>query len=229
MSKSKKNTIDPETMIKQYGADSIRWFILSDSPPEKDIQWSDTGVISSNKFLHKIWNLNLVILNRNEQTEVLETMKKFNTETDILVAKIDKSINEFRFNVSIAHFYETYNLLNKNIDSQISNKCMIDNLTKLMKLMKPFVPHLASECLELLKCNNANEWPNIKIGFNENIKLAIQINGKTRDIIEIKKNTSEEQIKKHIKKSSKARKYIENQKILKTIFVKDKIINYIIK
>ena len=229
MSKSKKNTIDPETMIKQYGADSIRWFILSDSPPEKDIQWSDIGVISSNKFLHKIWNLNLVILNRNEQTEDLETMKKFNTEIDILVGKIDKSINEFRFNVSIAHFYETYNLLNKNIDSQISNKCMIDNLTKLMKLMKPFVPHLASECLELLKCSNANEWPNIKMGLNENIKLAIQINGKTRDVIEIKKNTSEEQIKKHIERSSKARKYIENQKILKTIFVKDKIINYIIK
>ena len=64
MSKSKKNTIDPETMIKQYGADSVRWFILSDSPPDKDVQWSDSGVASSNKFLQKIWNLNNVILNR---------------------------------------------------------------------------------------------------------------------------------------------------------------------
>ena len=203
MSKSKKNTIDPETMIKQYGADAVRWFILSDSPPEKDVQWSDSGVASSNKFLQKIWNLNLVILNRNEQTEVLDTMKKFNIEVDMLVGKIDKSINEFKFNVCIAHFYETYNLFNKNIDSQISNKCMVENLIKLMKLMKPFVPHLASECLELLKCDNVNEWPDIKIDFNENIKLAIQINGKTRDVIEIKKNTSEEQIKMHVKKSSK--------------------------
>ena len=59
MSKSKKNTIDPEKMIKIYGADAVRWFILSDSPPEKDIQWSDTGVASSNKFLQKIWDLNL--------------------------------------------------------------------------------------------------------------------------------------------------------------------------
>ena len=61
MSKSKKNTIDPEKMINQYGADAVRWFILSDSPPEKDVQWSDTGVASANKFLQKIWNLNYLI------------------------------------------------------------------------------------------------------------------------------------------------------------------------
>ena len=66
MSKSKKNTVDPETIIKQYGADAIRWFILSDSPPEKDIQWSDVGVISASKFLQKIWNLNQNVLNKKE-------------------------------------------------------------------------------------------------------------------------------------------------------------------
>ena len=67
MSKSKKNTIDPETMINQYGADAVRWFILSDSPPEKDVQWSDTGVSSSNKFLQKIWNLNHLIFKKKEK------------------------------------------------------------------------------------------------------------------------------------------------------------------
>ena len=67
MSKSKKNTIDPETMIKKYGADAVRWFILSDSPPEKDVQWSDTGVASSNKFLQKIWNLNIQILKKKRE------------------------------------------------------------------------------------------------------------------------------------------------------------------
>ena len=67
MSKSKKNTIDPETMIKQYGADAVKdWFILSDSPPEKDVQWSDVGVASASKFLQKIWNLNKTILNSKE-------------------------------------------------------------------------------------------------------------------------------------------------------------------
>ena len=67
MSKSKKNTVDPETMINQYGADAVRWFILSDSPPEKDVQWSDTGVASANKFLQKIWNLNFQISKRKEK------------------------------------------------------------------------------------------------------------------------------------------------------------------
>ena len=64
MSKSKKNTVDPETMIKQYGADAVRWFILSDSPPEKDVQWSDTGVASAHKFLQRIWDLNYLIFNK---------------------------------------------------------------------------------------------------------------------------------------------------------------------
>ena len=67
MSKSKKNTIDPEIMINSYGADAVRWFILSDSPPEKDIQWSDSGVVSSNKFLQKIWDLNFNIKKRREK------------------------------------------------------------------------------------------------------------------------------------------------------------------
>ena len=77
MSKSKKNTIDPETMIKKYGADSVRWFILSDSPPEKDIQWSDTGVASSNKFLQKIWNLNNIILIEKKKNKFKNLEKNF--------------------------------------------------------------------------------------------------------------------------------------------------------
>ena len=67
MSKSKKNTVDPETMINQYGADAVRWFILSDSPPEKDVQWSDTGVVSANKFLQRIWDLSVSIKNRADE------------------------------------------------------------------------------------------------------------------------------------------------------------------
>ena len=90
MSKSKKNTIDPEFMIKQYGADPVRWFILSDSPPEKDIQWSDAGVISANKFLQRIWNLNFKILNRKEIKESTTLSKKFNKEINNYVFKLMK-------------------------------------------------------------------------------------------------------------------------------------------
>jgi len=216
-------------MIKQYGADAVRWFILSDSPPEKDIQWSDTGVASANKFLQKIWNLNSIIINRKEQMIDREFNDKFNLEIDALVNKIDRSIEEFKFNVSIAHFYETYNIFNHFINLGISNDCLVKNITKIMKLMIPFTPYLAHECLEILKCKSITKWPPIKKNILENIKFAVQVNGKTRDIISVKKDLIEKQINKIVLKESKAKNFIEDKNIFKVIFVKNKIINYIIR
>ncbi len=229
MSKSKKNTIDPETMINQYGADSVRWFILSDSPPEKDVQWSNTGVASANKFLQKIWNLNYTISVRKQKKIDEELEKKFILEINTFVNKIDKSIESFRFNVSIAHFYEIHNLLKNYIDAELSNKVLVESIIKVMKLMLPFAPHLASECLQLLNCKNSNEWPKVdKNKLRDEIKLAIQVNGKTRDIIVIKKDLDEKKINEIVYTQSKAKKYIDKNKIIKTIFVKNRIINYIV-
>ncbi len=229
MSKSKKNTIDPETMINQYGADSVRWFILSDSPPEKDVQWSNTGVASANKFLQKIWNLNYTISVRKQKKIDEELEKKFILEINTFVNKIDNSIESFRFNVSIAHFYEIHNILKNYIDAELSNKVLVESIIKVMKLMLPFAPHLASECLELLNCKNSNKWPEIdKNKLRDEIKLAIQVNGKTRDIIVIKKDLDEKKINEIVYTQSKAKKYIDKNKIIKTIFVKNRIINYIV-
>ena len=229
MSKSKKNTVDPEAMIKEYGADAVRWFILSDSPPEKDVQWSDAGVVSSNKFLQKIWNLNNMIIKKEEKSVNQKIVDSFNLEIDQLIYKIDKSIEDFKFNVSIAHFHEAYNLFNKIINEEISNNSLINNFIKIIKLMIPFTPHLANACLELLGCKTTDKWPEIKKDLKEEIKFAVQVNGKTRDIISVKKNTEKDKINKFVLDSSKAKKFIKNKKIFKTIFVKDKIINYIIK
>ena len=229
MSKSKKNTIDPEVMIKKYGADAVRWFILSDSPPEKDIQWSDVGVISSNKFLQKIWNLNQLITNRKEKKIEDTINKKFNSEIESLIARIDSSITEFKFNVSIALFYETYKVFNNYLSGNISNKLLTDNMIKVMKLMMPFVPHIANECLDLHNCKNKNEWPKVEKNLQNEIKFAVQINGKTRDILTIKKDLEKDYIMQSLINGSKAFKFIKDKKVLKTIFVKNKIINYIVK
>ena len=229
MSKSKKNTVDPESMINLYGADAVRWFILSDSPPEKDVQWSDVGVISANKFLQRLWNLNLLIVNRKETKINKELISKFNLEITNLVEKIDTSIREFKFNVSIALFYETYKTINNFQKEEIDSKSLVNNLTNVMKLMIPFVPHLANECLELLNCKNKNEWPEIQESLINEIKFAIQINGRTRDIITVQKNMNKEAITQFILQNSKANKFIKNKKVLKTIFIKNKIINYIIQ
>ncbi len=229
MSKSKKNTIDPETMINQYGADAVRWFILSDSPPEKDVQWSDTGVASANKFLQKIYNLNYQINSRKEpKIEKLEE-EKFTLKINLLIFKIDNAIDNFRFNVAIAHFYEIYNFFKENMNNKISNKILSESITNIMKLLIPFTPHLAYECLDLLKCKTFNTWPEVnKDNVFEEVNLAVQINGKTRDIISVEKDLSENNISKIINKNSKAKKFIENKKVIKTIFVKNKVINYII-
>ena len=98
-----------------------------------------------------------------------------------------------------------------------------------MKLMSPFIPHLARECLVFLGCKSPNLWPNIDISkMASNVTVAIQVNGKTRDIITVEKDKNEKEINKIVLSRSKAKKYIENKKINKTIFVKNKIINYIL-
>ena len=230
MSKSKKNTIDPETMINQYGADAVRWFILSDSPPDKDIQWSATGVEAANKFLQKIWNLNYLISTRNEIGSNKSKEEKLLGEVNNLIVKIDESINSFRFNVSIAYFYQVFKIFKEALNNSVSNKVLSDCIIKIMKLMTPFTPHLSYECLELFKCKTTDKWPIIdkKNVLNE-VKLAVQINGKTRDILSINRDMIEEEVNKILIKKSKAKKYIEGKNIIKTIFVKNKIINYIVK
>ncbi len=230
MSKSKKNTIDPETMINHYGADSVRWFILSDSPPEKDIQWSDTGVSSANKFLQKIWNLNVQISKMDDKKNNADSNKKFAAEINSYLSKIDSSINNFRFNVTIANFYEVYKVFKNYLDRDVDKKILKENIIKIMQVMMPFTPHLAHECLELLNFKSFNEWPKIiSDNQDEKVRLAIQINGKTRDVIDVKKNLNEKDLNKVVVSESKAKKYLENKNITKTIFVQNKIINYIIQ
>ena len=232
MSKSKRNTIDPEIMIKQYGADSVRWFILSDSPPEKDVQWSDTGVISANKFLQRIWNLNQTILKKeNNKNYDYEQGKKFEEQINLFIYKIDNTIRNFQFNVAIANFYEVYRYFNESLKLKVSKTILLSNIIKIMKLMIPLTPHLAYECLTNLNCKEINDWPEINSSFLDKIKIAlvVQVNGKTRDVIKVNKNLEEREVNKLITNTSKAYKHLADKKVKKTIFVKNKIINYIVE
>ena len=99
------------------------------------------------------------IISRKEIKSNEKINKNFNLEIDSLVNKIDKSIEEFKFNVSIAHFYEIYKVFTKYINLELSNKFLKINITKTMKLLLPFVPHLAYDCLERLECKTSNSWP----------------------------------------------------------------------
>ena len=220
MSKS-KNIVDPEKIIKNYGADSVRLFILSDSPPEKDVQWSDEGMEGSYKFLQKLWTLHntfieKINLKENNEGEG-ENISKF---TNSLIKKINQNIENFRYNVIIANFYEMYNFLSKELKKPIDKNTLITNYSKILILLSPFIPHFAAECLEILKKYEKDliyKWPEIdkKYMLDENINLVVQINGKKREILKLKKNTSEEKILDIIKDNEKLKKFIQNKEIIK--------------
>ena len=233
MSKSKKNTIDPEQMIDNYGADAVRLFIMSDSPPEKDVQWSTEGMEGSFKFIQKLWTLKQKFtekINKNEKGTHDENLTKY---INLMVAKVTNNIENFRYNVIIANFYEMYNFLNKELNNPISKNSLVENYYKILKLLNPFIPHFTAECLsefsKHLKVDN--NWPEVDTTMidNENVNLVIQINGKKREIINIPKDMNENEILEKINRNEKLNKYIKDKKVLKKIFVQNKIMNLIIK
>ena len=232
MSKSKKNTIDPEQIIENYGADAVRLFMLSDSPPEKDVQWTEQGIVACYKFIQKLWSLHEKIKAKlkitDESKQSSDEISKF---TNQLIDKINVNLEKFHNNVIVANFYETYNFLIKEIEKPISKKNLAENYTKILKLMSPILPHFASECLEELKCDNKLDWPitDKKVSTVENYKIVVQINGKKRDIINTNLNMDEKTLVNEIKNNSKTSKFLENKNISRVIYIKNKLINLIIK
>ena len=234
MSKSKKNTIDPEEIIKKYGADAVRLFILSDSPPEKDVQWSDQGMISSYKFIQKFWILHKKIIKKlstkNERDKKEETVS-LNEFTNLLINKITKNLEKFHYNVMVANLHETYNFLVKEVDKKIDNKNLSDNYESILKIISPIIPHFTSECLQEIKSKNTNNWPKVEEKYltKNDVNIVIQINGKKRSIINAQKDIDEKNLIKALKKDPNTQKFLENSTIIRSIYIKNKLINLIIK
>ena len=231
MSKSKKNTIDPEEIIKNYGADSVRLFILSDSPPEKDIQWSDTGIKAAFKFIQKFWTLHLNIKNQIEGQNDKFIGKKGDEIfrfTNQILQKITKNLESFQYNVLVANLYEIYNFFSKNISS-VSAEDLKVNYIKILCSLNPILPHLSAECFEDLNIKNSYQWPEIekKYLIQSKTSIVIQINSKKRSIMEMQFNINEKALMQEIYKDAKCNKYLEDKIIVKTIFIKDKLINII--
>ena len=230
MSKSKKNIIDPENIINNYGADSARLFILSDSPPEKDVQWSEEGISSSFKFIQKLWNLHLKIISEIKKSHEKNDDEEVTIQTHKFVKKMTENIEKFSYNKIIANLHEIHSFFNKNLDKKYKKNTLIENYHKILILMQPIIPHFANECLDHLETNHAIVWPS----FDENLveenetKIVIQINGKKREILSCKKGLDEEDISNLIMENEKLKKLIIDKKIKKKIFIKDKLINLII-
>ena len=232
MSKSKKNTIEPEKMIKKYGADSVRLFILSDSPPEKDIQWSEQGMLASYKFVQKLWTLHQIIKEKlNDEKNLNNKDHKINEFTNQLINKVTNSLEKFNYNVIVASFHEMYNFMSKSIDSFNNKKELKENYIKILHLLMPLLPHFSSECLEEVGDLNEKKWPKVEQKYLESdtIEIVIQFNGKKKMTINTRPNSNENDIILLVKKSEYFIKNYENQNINRSIYVKDRLLNLIIK
>jgi len=229
MSKSKKNTVDPEEMINIYGADSIRWFILSDSPPERDVQWSIEGVSAAFKFIQKLWRLNTEILNKKDSllksNDVI--LKKAANKT---IYNVTKNLENFQYNVVIANMHEIYNTFNQHlIEGKTSSKILKNEWEKIIMLLMPIVPHLAHECCK--KINKEHYWPTYdsKLLLQENSDIVIQVDGKKRGILTMPVNSEEKVVLEQSKKIENVSKHIEDKIVIKNIYIKNKLINFITK
>ena len=229
MSKSKKNTIDPENIIKNYGADSVRLFILSDSPPEKDVQWSDQGMVASFKFVQKLWTLNSKILEKIKTDSAVDESENLTKFTNRLIYKITQNLEKFHYNVIVANLYEMYNFLIKEIEKPIKKEILIENYGKILILMSPFIPHFTNECLNSIGQKDLG-WPTVAEDqlIDENINFVVQINGKKRALLKVKRDMDETKILREIHLNKDTEKLLRNQKIRKTIFVSNRLINIII-
>ncbi len=229
MSKSKKNTIDPEDIINDFGADAVRLFILSDSPPEKDVQWSEQGMVASYKFMQKLWILHQKFKEKIEEDSTSEN-NEISIFTNQMIEKINYNLEKFHYNVIIANMYEAYNFFNQKLNNKANKNILLDNYTKFLSIISPIIPHFASECLTDLKLNPFQKWPEIDRNLikNDTIKYVIQINGKKKATLESMRNITEEELIKEIMNNQNTKKIIENKKINKCFFVKNRLINILI-
>ena len=230
MSKSKKNVIDPENIIDNYGADAVRLFILSDSPPEKDVQWSEQGMISSYKFIQKLWILHNKIKEKiNSKISDVENigLDKFVNQ---MIFKVTNNLENFNYNVIIANLYETYNFLVKKIEEEIDSKKLLKNYQNILNIFNPIIPHFTNECLEDLQLDQNLSWPNAEKEHlsEDTLDYVVQINGKKRAILKAKKDLDKENLLNQIKSNIMTNKYLKNKSIKKTIFVKNRLINLLL-
>ena len=241
MSKSKKNVVDPESIISIYGADAARWFMLSDSPPEKDINWSEAGIKGAWKICQKIW----LIVSSNKQcfqTKITDNESKY-TEIGLSLIKkmhfhldtITDNIEKFQMNVAIAKVHEMVNDLSKfKISDMKDNIAMADSLKILIRVIEPMIPHLAEECWSFsgsTKTLNEIPWPNVEKKYlekNEEI-IVVQINGKRRGQVKMKIDAKENEVLDKVNEIKNINEILSSKKVIKSIFVPNKIINFVVK
>ena len=231
MSKSKKNVVDPDAIIATFGADVARWFVLSDSPPERDVEWSQAGAEGASRFVQRVWSIfagleGTAASGKTDPTPLLRFSHR-------AAAEVDKAIAEFRLNAAIALCHDWVNTLKKAESSDAENLAARRESARMLALcLTPFMPHLAEECWRALGQEGfASDaaWPvsDPDLMVENTVTLPIQVNGKRRGEIEVERSASKDDIESLALASPDVSSFIEGKEIKKIIVVPGRIVNIV--
>jgi leucyl-tRNA synthetase len=243
MSKSKNNVVDPDTIIAAYGADTARWFMLADTPPERDIEWTSGGVEGAHRFVQRVFRLITEIAKhapkqlteRNRPAESVGIRRDANKAID----RVTKAIEELRFNSAVAYIYTLVNLLeaavrdaNSASPTDGSRAALREGAEILVRIVAPMMPHLAEEGWAILghKTLVAEEpWPrpDPALLVEDTVTIAVQVNGKRRDELTIARDAAKEDIEAAALKLDNVVRAIGGRKIKKVVVVPQRIVNVV--
>ncbi len=225
MSKSKKNIVDPEDIFTRYGADTARWFVLTDTPPEKDIEWTDSGVEASYKFMNRIWTQLLI----NSDNPVLSDEKINNLR--LYLKEYTSYLETMLYNKALAKIYELFNALQADIKNGFSlSKQLKSEILICLYPVIPFITTALWQELEFLGTLSEQKWPDYStlMPIVSGLTLAVQVLGKMRGTISAPVDATQNDIENIVKQSIIFDKYLKDTTIKKVIYVKGKIINYVV-
>ncbi len=240
MSKSKKNVVDPSMIVDSYGADTARLFMLSDSPPERDLEWSDGGIEGSWRYINRLWRMVMesksVCFDKNLSAhgkldgKLLETKKLIHKT----IANVSEDLQKFHLNKAVARIRELTNALSEIKPSDNDSAAILrEGLIVVIKLFQPMLPHLTEELWHNIgnKSFLINEpWPKADKEYvsDDTVTIAIQVNGKLKVTIELAKNSPEEHTKKAALENPKVIAALEGKEIKKVIVVPNRIVNVVV-
>jgi leucyl-tRNA synthetase len=221
MSKSKKNTVDPGPIVDQYGADAVRWFMLSDSPPERDLQWSEAGIEGAWRFVQRVWRLTESLDGEGEDRELDRKLHK-------TIAGVGADIEALSFNKAVAKIYELANAIEK----APASASRAEAARTLVRLVAPMIPHVAEEAWERLGNSGMiadAAWPEADPALivDDEVTIAIQVNGKLRDTLTAPKGAAKEALEELALGSDKVIRLLDGKPPRKVIVVPDRLVNLV--
>ena len=222
MSKSKRNTVEPEPILDKYGADAVRWFMLSDSPPERDLEWSEAGIEGASRFVQRVWRL---ATGKDEGSGENEELKRKLHKT---IAAVGEAIEGLQFNKAVAQLYELVTAIEKTKPSGTRS----DAVRTLIRLIAPMAPHLAEESWAQLDGAGMiadAEWPTFdpELLIDDQVTLAVQVNGKLRDTLSAPRGLDREAAEELALSSEKVRRQLGGAAPRKVIVVPDRLVNIV--